>query len=68
MLVHHITSNPSPKDALSDGFLEVDASLANSRVDCEFSGSTAVVSFLKVCLCVMQGRLCAVESTWVLLL
>ena len=29
------------------GFVEVDKALANSRIDCEFSGSTAVVAFLK---------------------
>ena len=29
------------------GFLEVDKALASSRIDCEFSGSTAVVSFLQ---------------------
>ena len=29
------------------GFLEVDKALGGSRIDCEFSGSTSVVSFLK---------------------
>ena len=29
------------------GFLEVDKALGSSRIDCEFSGSTSVVSFLK---------------------
>lgn len=33
--------------AASAGFVEVDKALANSRIDCEFSGSTAVVAFLK---------------------
>ena len=33
--------------AVSAGFVEVDKALANSRIDCEFSGSTAVVAFLK---------------------
>ena len=31
----------------SVGFLEVDKALGSSRIDCEFSGSTSVVSFLK---------------------
>jgi len=33
--------------ALTETFLDVDERLGSSHVDCEFSGSTAVVSFLK---------------------
>ena len=29
------------------GFLEVDKAMQSSRIDCEFSGSTAVVGFLR---------------------
>lgn len=49
ILVNHLTSDKDVKKALSLGFTEVDKSLGNSRIDCEFSGSTAVVSYLKVC-------------------
>ena len=48
ILVNHLTSERDVKKALTSGFLEVDKSLGNSRIDCEFSGSTAVVSYLKV--------------------
>lgn len=48
ILVNHLTSGKDVKKALTSGFLEVDKSLGNSRIDCEFSGSTAVVSYLKV--------------------
>ncbi|MEW5299905.1 MAG: hypothetical protein WDW36_002875 [Sanguina aurantia] len=47
ILVNHLTSDKDVKKALSLGFTEVDKSLGNSRIDCEFSGSTAVVSYLK---------------------
>lgn len=47
ILVNHLTSEKDVKKALTSGFLEVDKSLGNSRIDCEFSGSTAVVSYLK---------------------
>ena len=48
ILVNHLISDKNVKKALTSGFLEVDRNLANSRIDCEFSGSTAVVSYLKV--------------------
>ncbi|GIL82013.1 hypothetical protein Vretifemale_10938 [Volvox reticuliferus] len=47
ILVNHLTLEKDVKKALTQGFCEVDRSLANSRIDCEFSGSTAVVSYLK---------------------
>ncbi|PNH12405.1 putative protein phosphatase 2C 64 [Tetrabaena socialis] len=47
ILVNHLTLEKDVKKALSQGFCEVDRSLGNSRIDCEFSGSTAVVSYLK---------------------
>ena len=40
------TNDCSDPGALA-GFLEVDKALGSSRIDCEFSGSTSVVSFLK---------------------
>lgn len=48
LLVDHLTNGSSPPRALSDGFLEMDARLGASRIDCEFSGSTCVVAYLKV--------------------
>lgn len=48
ILVNHLTLEKDVRKALSLGFTEVDKSLGNSRIDCEFSGSTAVVSYLKV--------------------
>lgn len=50
ILVNHMTTEKNVQKTLTSGFLEVDKSLSNSRIDCEFSGSTAVVSYLKVCL------------------
>ncbi|KAK9808640.1 hypothetical protein WJX72_001084 [[Myrmecia] bisecta] len=47
MLVNHLSLEADTKTALQKGFLEVDKALASSRIDCEFSGSTAVVSFLQ---------------------
>lgn len=47
ILVNHLTSQKDVPKALSAGFIEVDKSLGGSRIDCEFSGSTAVVSYLK---------------------
>lgn len=47
ILVNHLTTDRDVKKALHSGFVEVDKSLGNSRIDCEFSGSTAVVSYLK---------------------
>lgn len=48
LLVDHLTSGCHPQAALSHGFLEVDARLGASFIDCEFSGSTCVVAYLKV--------------------
>lgn len=51
ILVNHLSqavSDPETKAALTRGFLEVDKGLRSSRIDCEFSGSTCVVAFLKV--------------------
>jgi len=48
ILVNHMTSEKNIQKTLTSGFLEVDKSLGNSRIDCEFSGTTAVVSYLKV--------------------
>lgn len=48
ILVNHMTMEKNVQKTLSAGFVEVDRSLANSRIDCEFSGTTAVVSYLKV--------------------
>ena len=48
ILVNHLTLEKDVKKALTQGFVEVDRSLTNSRIDCEFSGSTSVVSYLKV--------------------
>lgn len=48
ILVNHLTTERDVARALTSGFVEVDKSLGNSRIDCEFSGSTAVVSYLKV--------------------
>eukprot|EP00879_Flechtneria_rotunda_P011713 GHRR01012234.1.p2 GENE.GHRR01012234.1~~GHRR01012234.1.p2 ORF type:complete len:382 (+),score=136.61 GHRR01012234.1:110-1255(+) len=47
ILVNHLTSGVSVEDALTTGFLEVDRNLASSRIDCEFSGSTCAVAYLK---------------------
>mmetsp|Transcript_37659 Transcript_37659/g.83858 ORF Transcript_37659/g.83858 Transcript_37659/m.83858 type:complete len:441 (+) Transcript_37659:163-1485(+) len=47
ILVNHLTTEKDVRKALTAGFVEVDKSLATSRIDCEFSGSTAVVSYLK---------------------
>ena len=49
ILVNHMTMEKNVQKTLSAGFVEVDRSLASSRIDCEFSGTTAVVSYLKVC-------------------
>ena len=48
ILVNHMTAEKDVQKTLTSGFLEVDQSLSNSRIDCEFSGTTAVVSYLKV--------------------
>lgn len=47
ILVQHLNQEKDPKRALSNGFMEVDKTLGGSRIDCEFSGSTAVVAYLK---------------------
>lgn len=48
LLVHHLKQEEDNiPAALTEGFLDVDEKLAQSFVDCEFSGSTAVVSMLK---------------------
>ncbi|KAL3144415.1 hypothetical protein ABBQ32_004163 [Trebouxia sp. C0010 RCD-2024] len=47
MLVNHLSMEADASKALTKGFLEVDKALGSSRIDCEFSGSTSVVSFLK---------------------
>jgi len=48
LLVDYLTNGSTPQRALSEVFLEVDARLGASRIDCEFSGSTCVVAYLKV--------------------
>ena len=48
ILVNHLTSGMGVQEALKAGFLEVDKNLAASRIDCEFSGSTCSVAYLKV--------------------
>lgn len=48
VLVNHITGNQDLSAALTTGFLEVDENLKTSRIDCEFSGSTCTVAYLKV--------------------
>ncbi len=58
ILVNHLTSDKDVRRALTSGFVEVDRSLGQSRIDCEFSGSTAVVSYLKVRRC-LDGRAAA---------
>lgn len=56
ILVNHLTTERDVTKALAQGFVEVNNSLQNSRIDCEFSGSTAVVSYLKVrCTCWVVG-------------
>jgi hypothetical protein len=55
ILVNHLTTEKDVQKTLTAGFVEVDKALAGSRIDCEFSGTTAVVSYLKVgglCVCV----------------
>jgi len=48
LLVHHLKQEEDNiPAALTEGFLDVDEKLAQSFVDCEFSGSTAVISLLK---------------------
>jgi hypothetical protein len=48
VLVNHITSSIDLRRAFIQSFLEVDQGLAESKVDCEFSGSTCTVAYLKV--------------------
>lgn len=47
VLVNLLSSEADPCKALSLGFNKVHKSLGKSRIDCEFSGSTAVVAYLK---------------------
>ncbi|KAF5836988.1 phosphatase 2C-like domain-containing protein [Dunaliella salina] len=47
ILVNHMTTEKNVQKTLTSGFIEVDKSLSNSRIDCEFSGTTAVVAYLK---------------------
>ncbi|KAI8472686.1 MAG: phosphatase 2C-like domain-containing protein [Monoraphidium minutum] len=42
LLVDHLGAGAPSAAALSEGFLQVDAALGASRIDCEFSGSTCV--------------------------
>jgi hypothetical protein len=48
LLADRLASGDCAMRALSEGFLECDARLGCSRIDCEFSGSTCVVAHLKV--------------------
>jgi hypothetical protein len=63
LLVQHLTSGSGLKEALTSGFLEVDAGLASSNVDCEFSGSTCSLAYLKVGVRV-QGVLAGCARVW----
>uniref|UniRef100_A0A7R9YVZ8 PPM-type phosphatase domain-containing protein n=1 Tax=Chlamydomonas euryale TaxID=1486919 RepID=A0A7R9YVZ8_9CHLO len=48
ILVNRLTTEKDDMQAISAAFLEAQASLeSTSRIDCEFSGTTAVVSLLK---------------------
>eukprot|EP00955_Chlamydomonas_euryale_P025127 264663-Chlamydomonas_euryale.AAC.1 len=48
MLVNSLASAGADAGiSLCQGFLDVDANLGTSRIDCEFSGSTATVAYLK---------------------
>ena len=47
LLVRPLWSSLVPEMLFWTGFLEVDKSLGTTRIDCEFSGSTAVVSLLR---------------------
>uniref|UniRef100_A0A7S0YI47 PPM-type phosphatase domain-containing protein n=1 Tax=Polytomella parva TaxID=51329 RepID=A0A7S0YI47_9CHLO len=47
ILVNYLTLGKDVPKALASGFMEVDSSLGSSRIDCEFSGSTCVVAYLK---------------------
>ena len=48
-IVEIVNPKPSPRPPPRPpaGFMEVDKALGGSRIDCEFSGSTSVVAFLK---------------------
>lgn len=48
LLVNHLGKH-SVQDALRASFLEVDANLGASSIDCEFSGCTCAVAHLQVC-------------------
>lgn len=47
LLVNYLAQDPDLCKALSQGFTEVDRALGTSRIDCEFSGSTCVVTHLQ---------------------
>ncbi|KAK9800175.1 hypothetical protein WJX73_003721 [Symbiochloris irregularis] len=47
VLVNQLAAENDTESALVKGFLEVNESLTATRIDCEFSGSTAVVSLLR---------------------
>lgn len=49
ILVQHMGALDNTAQALRQAFVDVDLVLRKSKVDCEFSGTTAVVSLLKVC-------------------
>lgn len=52
LLVHHITAGLPLREALAVSFQEVDQGLADSDIDCEFSGCTCAVAHLTVrCWC-----------------
>ena len=48
ILVSQLNIHEDISKALVNGFLDVDKNMTHSSVDCEFSGTTAAVSFLKV--------------------
>lgn len=53
LLVDHLTGGLSPRAAMAEVFLQVDARLGASAIDCEFSGSTCVMAYLRVGGCLM---------------
>lgn len=52
----------SVQEALRGAFLEVDANLAASNIDCEFSGCTCAVAHLQVCLVWEDGLITAYQA------
>jgi hypothetical protein len=55
-------SSVSVQDALRATFLEVDANLAASTIDCEFSGCTCAVAHLQVRTCGVALCCCSDQS------